>query len=187
MKNIAIFASGGGTNAEAIFNYFEQNPSRGRVVALISNNAEAFALQRARNHQVPAFSFSRETIYNNTQKILDALQEKQADFIVLAGFMLLVPMTIIQKFDGRIVNIHPALLPKFAGKGMYGDNVHRAVIEAGEKESGITIHFVNEKYDQGAIIFQTKVGVGPMDTAETLAQKIHKLEWAHFPKVIAQL
>lgn len=187
MKRLAIFASSAGTNAEAIMSFFELHPELGSVVALISNRAEAFALTRADNHGVPSFYFAKDTFVNNPQAIIDTLESCAADFIVLAGFMILMPEIIIEKYRGRIVNIHPALLPKFGGKGMYGDNVHKAVIDAGEKKSGITIHFVDKRYDEGAIIFQAELEVAADDNPQSLAQKIHKLEHANFPRVIAEI
>ncbi len=186
MKNIAIFASGSGSNAEEIMNFFESNPKYGKVTTIICNKPEAYVLQRATNHSVPSKIFSAKDFRENSASILSFLEESGIDFIVLAGFMLLMPSDIVAAYSDRIVNIHPALLPKYGGKGMYGDNVHRAVIEAGERESGITIHFVNEHYDEGAIIFQASCEVTPEDSAESLAQKIHALEHKHFPTVIAQ-
>lgn len=184
MKNIAIFASGSGTNAEAIMDFFEQKSSAGRVVLLISNRSDAYALTRAQNHNVPTAVFKRSDFYEDPTPILDMLKQHNVDFIVLAGFMLLFPADIVSAFPNRIVNIHPALLPAYGGKGMYGDNVHKAVIAAGEKFSGITIHLVDNQYDRGHIVFQTSVEVTSVDTAETLAAKIHKLEHQYFPTVI---
>lgn len=187
MSNIAIFASGGGTNAEAIMNYFEQHPQNGRVVALLSNSTEAYALTRAQNHGVPTLTFTGRELRETPERILAFLEQNGVDFVVLAGYMLLIPRSITDRFPNRIVNIHPALLPAYGGKGMYGDNVHRAVIENREAKSGITIHIVNEHYDKGDIIFQATVEITPADTAETLAEKIHKLEHKHYPEVIESL
>ncbi len=187
MKKIAIFASGSGSNAEEIINFFSQRTEICQVSVVITNNLNAYVLQRAVNHSIPSKIFSARDFRENSAQILSFLQELGIDFIVLAGFMLLMPADIVSAYSGRIVNIHPALLPKFGGKGMYGDNVHRAVIEAGESESGITIHFVNEKYDEGAIIFQAKCEITSEDNAESLANKIHALEHKHFPEVIAQI
>lgn len=187
MSNIAIFASGSGTNAEAIFNYFEQNPKKGCVVALLSNNGEAYALTRAANHNIPTLIFGGRELRETPDRVLTFLENHKVDFIVLAGYMLLVPTSITSRYPNRIVNIHPALLPAYGGKGMYGDNVHRAVIEAAEPKSGITIHYVNEHYDEGNIIFQATVDIEKEDTAQTLAQKIHTLEHRHYPAVIATL
>lgn len=187
MKRLAIFASGQGTNAEAIMSFFEAHPHAGKVVAVISNRADAFVLARAKNHNVPAFFFPKNDFVSNPQIIADTLNRCGADFIALAGFMIMMPEIIVDQFEGRIVNIHPALLPKFGGKGMYGHHVHQAVIKAGEKKSGITIHYVSKRYDEGAVIFQTDLEIAPHDTPETLAQKIHKLEYAHFPRIISEL
>lgn len=179
---IAILASGTGTNADRICAHFAGHPSI--VVALIvSNKADAGVLEVAERHKVPA------TVIGNAQlsaELLTLLQQKTIDFVVLAGFLRPVPADVVAAFSGRIVNIHPALLPKFGGKGMYGAHVHRAVIDAGETESGITIHNVNEKYDEGAILFQAKCPVRPEDTPDTLAQRIHGLEHRYYPGIIEQ-
>lgn len=183
MTNIAIFASGSGTNAEAIMTHFADSAA-GRVALLLSNRADAFALTRAERFGVPATVFSREEFLDPAGRVALLLQEYRIDFIVLAGFLWLVPEFLTTAYAGRIVNIHPALLPKFGGKGMYGDRVHRAVIEAGERQSGITIHRVNERYDSGDTLFQATVAVEADDTPESLAAKIHELEHRHFPAVI---
>lgn len=183
MTNIAIFASGSGTNAEAIMNHFSDS-SCGRVALLLSNRADAYALKRAERFGVPAAVFSREEFRDPDGKVAELLREHQIDFIVLAGFLWLVPHYLTDIYAGRIVNIHPALLPKFGGRGMYGGNVHRAVIDSGEAESGITIHMVNEKYDSGDILFQASVPVAADDTPDSLAAKIHVLEHRHFPMII---
>lgn len=183
MTNIAIFASGSGTNAEAIMDHFSDS-SCGRVALLLSNRADAYALKRAERFGVPAAVFSREEFCDPDGKVAALLREHQIDFIVLAGFLWLVPHYLTDIYAGRIVNIHPALLPKFGGRGMYGDNVHRAVIDSGEAESGITIHLVNEKYDSGDILFQASVPVATDDTPDSLAAKIHVLEHRHFPLII---
>lgn len=183
MNKIAIFASGGGTNAEAIMTYFEKHKSA-KVAVLLSNRRSAYSLERAKNHNIPAISFSKDTLYNSPNEIIDILHRYDVDFIVLAGFMCFVPAEITKEWAGRIVNIHPALLPKFGGQGMYGENVHRAVVSAGERESGITIHYVNERYDEGDIIFQASCPVLPTDTPEDVAAKIHTLEQEHFPRII---
>jgi phosphoribosylglycinamide formyltransferase-1 len=184
MNKIAIFASGSGTNAENIITHFKQGEVA-RVVLILSDNRDAYVLERARKLDVPAQYFQSDDLMNG--KILEILQKHQTDFIVLAGFLKLFPQSIIEKFPNKIVNIHPALLPKFGGKGMYGDRVHKAVIASGEGESGITIHFVNKNYDDGNIIFQAKCPVLPDDMPETLAQRIHQLEYEFFPKVIESL
>lgn len=183
MTNIAIFASGSGTNAEAIMTHFADSAA-GRVALLLSNRADAFVLTRAERFGVPATVFSREEFLDPAGRVALLLQEYRIDFIVLAGFLWLVPEFLTTAYAGRIVNIHPALLPKFGGKGMYGDRVHRAVIEAGERQSGITIHRVNERYDSGDTLFQATVAVEADDTPESLAAKIHELEHRHFPAVI---
>lgn len=184
-KRIVIFASGNGSNAENIIKYF-QKENRAEVVLVLSNKKDAKVLERAENLQVPSHYFSREEL-NNPEKILSLLKNQQADLIVLAGFLWKFPEHIIKEFPNKIINIHPALLPKYGGKGMYGDFVHRAVLENKEPESGISIHYVNEEYDEGAIIIQRKVSVSESDTSETLAQKIHALEYEWFPKVIEKL
>jgi phosphoribosylglycinamide formyltransferase-1 len=185
MKRIAIFASGSGTNAQRIIEHFKDNADI-EVSLVLTNNSKAFVLERAAKLKVPSFVFDRNLFYESNQ-VHDILTEIGVDFIVLAGFLWLIPANILQSWPGRIVNIHPALLPKFGGKGMYGDRVHQAVIEAGEKETGISIHYVNEKYDEGEIIFQEKFEVLPGDTPETIAGRIHELEHKHFPIVIEEL
>ncbi len=183
MKNIAIFASSAGSNAQQIIDHFAGS-DRARVALLLSNNPQAYALERARAAGVEAVVFDRAQLASG--QVLRLLEERGIDYVVLAGFLWLMPSELVAAYRGRIVNIHPALLPAYGGKGMYGDRVHEAVIAAGEKESGITIHAVNEHYDQGDILAQYKVAVTPDDTPETLAAKIHALEHAHFPIVIAQ-
>ena len=182
-QRIAIFASGNGSNAEAIINHFSGNENE--ISLILSNNADAFVLERAKNHGIPSIIFSGSEL--KTGKVLADLQAHNTNFIVLAGFMKLVPPTIVAAYPNRIVNIHPALLPKYGGKGMFGMNVHTAVIEAKEKESGITIHYVNEHYDEGNTIFQAECEVLPDDSPSDLAERIHVLEHTHFPKVIANL
>ncbi len=182
MKNIVIFASGSGTNAQRIAEEFSQIPDI-EVDRIYCNKPKAFVLQRAKNLDIPSFVFDREDFYCNG-KVYEQLLSDNPDLIVLAGFLWLIPEDIIKKYKGRIINIHPALLPAYGGKGMYGMNVHNAVIANGEKTSGITIHLVNEKYDDGDILFQAKCVVSPKDTPESLAQKIHTLEHENFPRVI---
>lgn len=188
MSNIAIFASGSGTNAEAIMGHFSEGTGKGKgikTVLLLSNNPDAYALERARKFGVPAEVFARDEFRNPEGKVARLLEENQVDFIVLAGFLWLVPPYLIEKYRNRIVNIHPALLPKYGGKGMYGHHVHEAVIASGERESGITIHWVTEEYDSGDIIFQAKVPVDPgTDTPDSVAAKVHELEYRYFPEVI---
>lgn len=185
MKNIAIFASGSGTNAEKISLFFK-NKTLAKVSIIFSNKKNAYVLNRAKNLNIPFRTFSRNEFYN-TSEISDCLNEFNVDLIVLAGFLWLIPDFLIKEYPNRIVNIHPALLPKYGGKGMYGEKVHQKVIENCENESGITIHYVNEKYDEGKIIFQAKCDVLENDTPETLAQRIHKLEYKHFPVVIENI
>lgn len=185
MTRIAIFASGSGTNAENIINYFKGN-KKIEVGCIISNKKDAFVLERAKNLNIPSAFFSKEE-FNSTSKVIEYLIQSKINFIVLAGFLLKVPQNLLNLFPQNIINIHPALLPKFGGKGMYGDNVHKAVVEANETESGITIHYVNENYDEGAIIFQAKCKVEQNDTYDMVAQKVHKLEYEYFPQIIEDL
>ena len=152
--NIAIFASGNGSNAEKIIEHF-QNHSKIKIALILSNKKEAFVLQRAEKHNIPTFTFTLSEL-NQTNKVIEKLNDYNIGFIVLAGFMVKIPNLLIKAYSGRIINIHPALLPKFGGKGMYGDRVHEAVVEAGETESGITIHYIDNHYDAGTIIFQAK-------------------------------
>lgn len=181
-SKIAIFASGSGTNAEEIFKYFQHHNTI-EVSVLLSNNPSAYALQRAKNFSVPAYSFSREQ-FKDPVYLLNILTKHEVTHIVLAGFLWLIPDYLIKAFPSRIINIHPALLPKFGGKGMYGKIVHEAVRASGEKETGITIHEVNDKYDDGKVIFQDKCAVSKDDTPDQIAEKVHALEYKHYPKVI---
>ncbi|WP_200974874.1 phosphoribosylglycinamide formyltransferase [Echinicola sp. 20G] len=184
MKKIAIIASGNGSNAEEIINHFDGS-SKAKVLTIASNKKDAYVLERAKNHEIPFFSFTRSEM---EEGILEkSFLELGIDLIVLAGFLLKIPDGLIKKFPNRIINIHPALLPKFGGKGMYGMRVHEAVKEKGEKETGITIHYVNEKYDDGRVIFQESVTVLDTDTPEDIANKVHALEYKYFPKVIESL
>lgn len=185
MVRIAILASGSGTNAENIVTYFKNN-DRIEVATIISNKQDAYVLERAKRLGVDSMFFSKND-FENTSKVVQYLIEKKIDFVVLAGFLIRIPQNIINLYPQNIINIHPALLPKYGGKGMYGDNVHKAVVAAGEKESGITIHYVNEHYDEGAIIFQAKCEVNSGDSYEDVATKVHALEYEHFPKVIEEL
>jgi phosphoribosylglycinamide formyltransferase-1 len=184
-KRIALFASGSGSNAENIIRYFSDNCDLSFPV-IISNNENAFVHERAKKMGVPSITFSREDFIEG-KKILNFLQEKRIDAIVLAGFLLKIPDLIIEAYPRKIINIHPALLPKFGGKGMYGMKVHSAVLEAGEKETGITIHYVNSNYDEGDIIFQAKCPVLSGDTPESVAQRVHALEYEYFPRIIAEI
>jgi len=185
MKRIAIFASGSGTNAQNIIEYFNKS-DKINVVLVLSNNKNAFVLERAKKLNVPSVTFDREQFYQS-EYVVDLLLANKIDLIVLAGFLRLVPKNILQLFQNKIINIHPALLPKYGGKGMYGLKVHETVIENKETESGISIHYVNEEYDKGDVFFQTKCRVDPSDTPEILAQRVHQLEYEHFPKQIEKL
>jgi phosphoribosylglycinamide formyltransferase-1 len=184
-KRIAVFASGNGSNFQRIADYFAGNEAV-EIAVLYSNRPDAVAPVRAAKIGIPAVVFDREQFYT-TSAILNDLKARHIDWIVLAGFLWLVPATILRAFKDRIVNIHPALLPKYGGKGMYGMRVHEAVVAAGDKESGITIHLVNECYDEGQVVFQARCLVLPGDTAEDVARKIHLLEYAHFPRVVEGL
>jgi phosphoribosylglycinamide formyltransferase-1 len=185
MRNIAIFASGSGTNAENIIKYFS-NKKSAKVALVLSNKREAMVLKRAEESNVKALFFERDDFYSNG-RVLNDLALYKIDFIVLAGFLWLVPEEMVQKYSGRMINIHPALLPKYGGKGMYGDKVHSAVISNGDEESGITIHFVNRVYDDGDIIYQARCKVDQADTPASLASKVHALEYLHFPHIIEEL
>jgi len=182
---IAIFASGNGSNAQRIAEYFSEK-SIATVALIISNKTDAYVLERAKTLNIPYHCFSKNQFLEGDE-ILALLQEYQIDFIVLAGFLLLIPQKLIQAYPNAIINIHPALLPKFGGKGMYGNHVHQAVIASKEKESGITIHFVNEKYDDGVPVLQATCPVSENDTPESLAKKIHQLEYDFYPKAIEQI
>lgn len=184
-KNIAILASGNGTNAENIIKYFSNNDSI-RVKLVIANKADAFVLERANRLNIPTLYINKEK-WTDDNYLLTLLAEQQIDFIVLAGFLARIPDCMLQAYPGRIVNIHPSLLPKFGGKGMYGNKVHEAVVAAGEVESGITIHYLNEHYDEGQIIAQYHCPVLPADTPHDVAARVHALEYEYYPKVIEQL
>lgn len=186
-KRIAIFASGNGTNAENIIRHFqaEENSADAEIVLVVSNKADAKVISRAEALGVPAIHVPRND-FNNEEFMSALLKENDIDFIVLAGFLLMIPDFMIKLYPEKIINIHPSLLPKFGGKGMYGDHVHKAVVAAGEKESGITIHLVNEQCDGGRIVFQAVVPIEPTDTPDDVASKVHALEYAHFPRVIAE-
>jgi len=184
-KHIVIFASGSGTNAENIIRYFQKG-TFAEVSMVLSNKASALVLQRAENLGVPSKWFGRDS-FNDHQGVLKLLKELKPDLIVLAGFLWKFPEHIINAFPNKVINVHPALLPKYGGKGMYGRYVHESVVANGETETGITIHFVNEAYDEGAIIFQAKTAVSPDDTPDSVAHKVHQLEYEHFPQVIESL
>ena len=185
IKNIAIFASGAGSNARKIIEHFAGNASV-KVALIVCNNPRAGVIQVGADHNIPVLMVNRKSFFES-ETCLDELKLHDTGLIVLAGFLWMIPGYLIKAFPNRIINIHPALLPKYGGKGMYGENVHKAVIEAGEKESGITIHYVDEHYDNGDIIFQAKCPVLESDTPDSLSGRIHDLEHAHFPKVIEAL
>ena len=182
--NIAVFASGSGTNAEEIFKYFKGHHSIA-VKGLLTNNPKALAIKRAERNNIPYLVFNKQDFVNKGH-VSATLREWEIDALVLAGFLWLIPEYLIESFPDKIVNIHPALLPKFGGKGMYGAYVHQAVLNSAQEESGITIHLVNKQYDKGKIVFQEKCQVLPQDTAGTLAKRIHELEHRYYPKVIEQ-
>ena len=184
-KNIAIFASGSGSNAENIIRFFQKSGSA-QVSLVLSNKSDAYVLERAHRLRVPCNVFPKED-WIAGDEILAVLQEARIDFIVLAGFLFRVPDLLLHAYPYKIINIHPALLPKYGGKGMYGDRVHQAVVTAGEKESGITIHYINEHYDEGDTIFQVTCPVLPTDSPDDVAKKVHALEYEHFPLVIEKL
>jgi len=185
MTKIAIFASGAGSNAENIIEHF-QGVEGVEVVLVLSNKKEAYVLQRAAKHSVPTFVFSKEMMQNST-KVEDVLSKSNASIIILAGFLLKIPVSLVKLFPNRIVNIHPALLPKYGGNGMYGMNVHRAVVTNKEKKSGITIHYVTEQYDEGEYIFQASCEVLSSDSPEIVQQKVQELEIIHFPTIIESI
>lgn len=185
MKNVAIFASGEGTNAQNIIDYFSTSDTV-KIALVVSNKPTANVLNRAKKAKIPTLVISRSDFFESDATIR-ALQAAHIDFIVLAGFLWMIPENLVRAFPKKMINIHPALLPKFGGKGMYGMNVHKAVVDQKEKESGISIHFVNEHYDEGEIIYQHRCGVTATDTAETVAAKIHALEQEFFPKAIEKI
>ena len=184
MKKIVIFASGSGTNAENVALYFNKTEIA-KVIYIFSNNTNAKVLDRAKNMNIPTEVFSKEDF--NGDKVLHKLNNLQPDLIILAGFLLKFPQNCVAAFPNKIINIHPALLPKYGGKGMYGMNVHRAVVEKKEHETGITIHYVNENYDEGNIIFQKNVSLTGNETPEEVAAKVYELEQRYFPGVIEEL
>ncbi|KAA5539525.1 phosphoribosylglycinamide formyltransferase [Adhaeribacter rhizoryzae] len=183
-KRVVIFASGSGSNAQRLMEHFQNHPQI-RVVALFSNNPTAYALQRAENFNLPAHVFNREQFKDGT--VLEQVKAYQPDLIVLAGFLWLVPVPFIQAFPQKIINIHPGILPKYGGKGMHGQHVHQAVLDNKETETGITIHYVNEFYDQGATIYQELCPVQENDTAEILANRVLQLEHEHFPRIVEKI
>lgn len=185
MKRIIIFASGSGTNAENLITYFH-NSDIGSVIQVLTNNPQAKVLDRCKNLKVSALSFNR-IAFSQSNDVLNLLKASQPDLIVLAGFLWKFPEFILHEFPNKVINIHPALLPKYGGKGMYGSFVHDAVVANKELETGISIHYVNEHYDEGATIFQATCAVEPTDSADDVAAKIHELEMEHFPKVVEKL
>jgi phosphoribosylglycinamide formyltransferase 1 len=184
-KRIAIFASGSGSNAQKIMEHFKRS-SEAEVVLILTNNPQAYVLQRADNFEIPSHIFTRDEFYQ-TDDVIKLLKNLQVDLIVLAGFLWLVPLALLKAFPNKIINLHPALLPKYGGKGMYGDHVHKAVLAAGDEESGITIHFVNEKFDEGEILHQSRFKIEAGDTLEVIKFKGQQLEHHHFPRVIENL
>lgn len=185
MKNIALFASGNGTNVQQIAEYF-QGSKEVNVDCVVVNKKNIYVIERAKNLNIPCFYFNREDFYESN-KVLNLMQERKIDYIILAGFLWLIPTNLLQAYNNKIVNIHPALLPKYGGKGMYGHHVHEAVVANKETESGITIHYANEKYDSGDIIFQARCVVEEKDSADDVAAKIHLLEKEYYPKVVERV
>ncbi|MCZ4407735.1 phosphoribosylglycinamide formyltransferase [Cryomorphaceae bacterium 1068] len=183
MFKIAIFASGGGTNAAKIIDFFSSRADIS-VDLVISNKSDAGVLEIARENSIDSVVFSRDQFLNGANSILEILRTRKIDFLVLAGFLLKLPEVLVSSYEGRILNIHPSLLPDFGGKGMYGDNVHKAVLEAGKSKTGITIHQVNNEYDRGEIVFQEEVTISESETLDSLKKKIQVLEHTNFPRVI---
>ncbi len=184
MKKISIFVSGNGTNLQRIAEYFASNPEV-TIVNVVCNNPQAYAIERAKNLGIPLKMVDRETF--RSMAFVEAMKALDLDLIVLAGFLWKIPAALIQAYPKKIVNIHPALLPKYGGKGFYGEHVHEAVVAAKEAQSGITIHYVNEIYDSGEIILQARVALDANETPDSLAAKIHRLEQAYFPVTIEQV
>lgn len=184
-SSVAVFASGNGTNAERLFEYFE-NHSSIKIELLFCNNPTAMVIKRAEKWSVPVILFDRHEL-RNTQLVQDALKERRIHWIALAGFLWLLPSNIVSAYHNRIINLHPSLLPKYGGKGMYGEHVHNAVIQSADQQSGITVHLVNEEYDKGEIIFQAKCEVEETETGESLAAKIHDLEYKYFPPTLEKV
>lgn len=185
MNRIVILASGSGSNAENIISYFKEHPQV-KVTAVFTNKISAKVLERCRRLGVPGFFFNKAA-FTDTDTLVDLLRGMKTDFVVLAGFLWKIPPSLIEAFPNRIVNIHPSLLPRYGGKGMYGSKVHQAVKANLDTETGITIHYVNEAYDKGAVIFQAKTALLPSDDVDTIAQKVHQLEYKHFPKILENL
>jgi phosphoribosylglycinamide formyltransferase-1 len=182
---IAIFASGSGSNAQKLMEYFKRS-SDAEISLVLTNNSDAYVLQRADNFEIPSHVFDRNEFYN-TDNVIDLLKNLDIDLIVLAGFLWLIPKNLIAEYPGRIINIHPAILPKFGGKGMYGDYVHKAVMDAKETEGGITIHYVDENYDEGEYIHQAKYRIDKDDNMEMIKFKGQQLEHLHYPKVVESI
>ncbi|OYU65543.1 MAG: phosphoribosylglycinamide formyltransferase [Cytophagaceae bacterium BCCC1] len=182
MIKIAIFASGSGSNAERIVEFFNAKDEI-EVSLILTNNPTAGVIERAQRLNIPVVIFNKK-VFSKTDKIVEMLQLQSIDWVILAGFLWLVPKNLIKAFENRMINIHPALLPKYGGKGMWGHHVHEAVVANKEVETGITIHYVNENYDEGKIIFQAKCAVTESDSAEEVAKKIHLLEYQYFPEII---
>jgi phosphoribosylglycinamide formyltransferase 1 len=185
LKKIAVFASGSGSNAEKIFEYFQDHPLA-RVELLLTNRKDAYVIERAKKFNIPIEVFDRYKFYESDD-ILKILKDKDISLIVLAGFLWLVPKNLVDNYQAKIINIHPALLPKYGGKGMYGLNVHKAVIDAKEEESGITIHLVNDHYDEGDIIFKKSCAIESSDTPEEVAKKVQILEHKYYPLIIEEM
>jgi phosphoribosylglycinamide formyltransferase-1 len=185
MKRVVIFASGSGSNAENLIKFFH-NSDTASVIQVLTNNPHAKVLDRCKKLNVSALSFNR-IAFSKSEDVLNILKAAQPDIIVLAGFLWKFPEFILKEFNNKVINIHPALLPKYGGKGMFGMNVHNAVVHNKETETGITIHYVNENYDEGAVIFQAKCSVLPTDSVEDVAEKIHLLEMEHFPLIVNKL
>ncbi|MDR1792954.1 MAG: phosphoribosylglycinamide formyltransferase [Bacteroidales bacterium] len=185
MKRIVIFASGNGSNAQRIADYFQDNKNVS-IELIISNKSDAYVLERAKNLQIESWVIDRPTLYQS-ETVVERLKKMEIDLIVLAGFLWLIPANLIEAYPRKIINIHPALLPKYGGKGMYGMHVHEAVVANAEKMTGITIHYVNSCYDEGDIFFQTTCAVEPNDSPQNVAQKVHLLEYEWFPKIIENL
>ena len=193
MKNIAILASGNGSNAQNLIEYFnlgkgclQENLNLASVKIIICNKPDAYVITRAENLNIPAIVLKKEELTTSPQPLLQLLKEHGIDYIILAGYLLKIPAELINEYPDRIINIHPALLPSYGGKGMYGNHVHEAVIAAKEKESGITIHLVDNEYDSGKILFQARCTVTPEDTPQSLAAKVHELEYRDFPQAVAK-
>ena len=185
MKQIAIFASGAGSNAARMIDYFRHHETV-KISLIVCNKPGAGVLGIAEKEEIPVLMIEKEGFFRGNGYV-DELRKAGIDFLVLAGFLWKIPTTLVKAYPGKIINIHPALLPKYGGKGMYGRFVHEAVIAAGEKETGITIHYVDEIYDHGKVLFQARVQLEPADTPATVAQKVHQLEYEHFPKIVEEL